>query len=213
MPRRSPAAVPLPVTPRGERTRRKLVHAAEVVFGEKGYEQASIADITREAGVALGTFYVYFPDKKALFVETVDNLGDRLRKELAKAVDGLTDRLLVEEAGLRTFFAFARRHRQLYRIVRQAEFVDFDCFRRYYERLAEPYARGLERAMAEGSVRIIDPETLAWCLMGIADFLGMRFVMWGGSRRPTDEVLEMAARFVRNGLELDAPRTAKTKAR
>lgn len=194
-----------PVTARGERTRRKLVDAAEVVFGEKGYDQTSIADLTGEAGVALGTFYVYFPDKKALFVEVVDNLGEKLRKELTRAVEGKKDRLEVEDAGLEAFFSFARRHRLLYRIVRQAEFVDQACFRRYYQRIAEPYAKGLQQAMDAGELRKLDPETLAYCLMGLADFLGMRFVLWGGGRN-IDEVLETAREFIRHGL---SPRRSK----
>lgn len=174
--------------------------AAEKVFGQKGYDQASIAEITRKAEVALGTFYVYFPDKKALFIETVDNLGMRLRKELSDAIEGRPDRLEVEEAGIRAFLAFVRRHKLLYRVVRQAEFVDPDCFRRYYNRMAAPYARGLQEAMEAGQVRKLEPEALAWILMGVSDFLGMRYVLWGG-RRSTDEIVALAVDFIRRGIE------------
>lgn len=194
-----------PVTARGQRTRQKLVDAAEAVFGQKGFEAASIADITREAGVALGTFYVYFPDKKALFVEVVDALGDRLREQLALAVEGLEDRLEMEKAGLTAFFAFCRKHRLLYRIVRQAEFVDEACFRRYYQRIAEPYARRLEEAMGLGQVRTMDAEALAWCLMGLADFLGLRFVLWKGSGATQEAALQTAVEFIRHGLSPRAP--------
>ncbi len=200
MNRRSTSPIAPPATARGERTRQKLVDAAEVVFGHKGYEAASIAEITQEAGVALGTFYVYFPDKKTLFVETVDKLGDRLRKELSEGIEGRADRFEVEEAGIRAFLAFVRRHKLLYRIVRQAEFVDPECFRRYYERMAAPYARGLETAMADGKVRRIDPEPLAWILMGLTDFLGMRYVLWGG-RRSTDDIVALAVDFIRRGID------------
>ncbi|MGC3999905.1 MAG: TetR/AcrR family transcriptional regulator [Anaeromyxobacter sp.] len=192
-----------PPTRRGQRTRQKLVEAAETVFGEKGYEAASISDITREAGVALGTFYVYFEDKKTLFVEVVDGLGARLRGELAEAIDGLTDRLEVERAGIQAFFAFVTRHRLLYRVVRQAEFVDEETFRRYYRSFAEPYARGLQLAQAAGQVRPLDPEALAYCLMAIADFLGMRYVLWGRGRG-LDQALETALELVRHGMALDA---------
>ena len=85
----SPAERLVPATPRGQRTRQRLLQAAETVFGEKGYEHASIADITREAEVALGTFYVYFPDKQSIFVEVVDELGARLRRLIAEAVEEL----------------------------------------------------------------------------------------------------------------------------
>ncbi|MDC0712131.1 TetR/AcrR family transcriptional regulator [Stigmatella sp. ncwal1] len=190
----------LPVTPRGQKTRQKLLRAAESVFGEKGYERASIADITRKGGVALGTFYVYFPDKQSIFVEVVDELGERLRRLIAEAVSGLKDRLQVERTGLRTFFEFARKHPNLYRVVRQAEFVDEACYRRYYDRFARGYVSGLTQAMDAGQVRRMDPEVLAYCLMGIGDFLGMRWVMWEDDPG-LERVLDTAMALIRHGLE------------
>jgi AcrR family transcriptional regulator len=177
------------------------VEAAERVFGEKGFERASISDITREAGVALGTFYVYFEDKKALLVEVVDALSARLKERLARATTGLTDRVEVERAGFHAFFEFVTEHRLLYRVVRQAEFVDEECFRRYYRGFAVPYARALEQAQERGQLRRIEPEALAYCLMGIADFLGMRFVLWGRGRG-AEAALEAALSFIRNGMSL-----------
>lgn len=166
-----------------------------------GYERASIVEITQRAGVAQGTFYVYFPDKKAIFVELVRELSHRLRQELAQAVAGLSDRMEIERVGFRTFFTFAHKHRNLYKIVRQAEFVDEEVFRWYYRRLAEGYARGLAQAMEEEQIRRLDPECLAYCLMGIGDFLGMRWVLWNGER-PPDRVLEDMMVFIRRGIDL-----------
>lgn len=190
-----------PITPRGQQTRQKLLEAAEAVFGEKGYERASIVEITRRAGVAQGTFYVYFSDKKAAFVELVRELSHRLRREIAERVAGLSDRLEIERVGFRTFFTFAHKHRNLYKIVRQAEFVDEEVFRWYYRRLAEGYARGLAQAMEKEQIRRLDPECLAYCLMGIGDFLGMRWVLWDGES-PPDEVFEDMMAFIRHGIDL-----------
>ena len=204
-----PPARLLPLTPRGQRTRERLLKAAETVFGDRGYERASIADITREADVALGTFYVYFPDKQSIFVEVVDELGARLRRLIAEAVAGCEDRLAVEREGLRTFFRFASRNRNLYRIVRQAEFVDEACYRRYYDRFAKGYVSGLKHAMDAGEVRRLDPEALAYCLMGMGDFLGMRWVLWQGEGG-LEHVLDTAMEFIRHGLETKkGPRPAR----
>lgn len=192
-------AASLPVSARGRRTRERIMAAAETVFGERGYEAASIAEITRRADVAQGTFYLYFPDKRAAFVGLVEDLGHRLRRELATAVTGAPDRLAVEEAGFRAFFAFVARHRNLYRIVRQAEFVDEATYRRYYAGLAAGYARGLARAMDAGEIRRGEPETLAYALMGVADFIGMRWVLWAGEAPPREVVDEVMA-LIRDGL-------------
>ncbi|MFZ5445540.1 MAG: TetR/AcrR family transcriptional regulator [Myxococcota bacterium] len=187
------------LTVRGQRTRAELLEAAELVFGERGFEHTSISEITRRAGVALGTFYVYFPHKQAIFVELVDELGRRLREALHTAVEGQTSRLEKERAGFRAFFEFAGKHRNLYRIVRQAEFVDEAAYHRYYRGLALAYSRGLTRAMEVKDIGRYDAEVLAYALMGIADFIGMRFVVWDDPKeleRVTDEVIH----FVQHGL-------------
>ncbi|MBZ4421531.1 TetR/AcrR family transcriptional regulator [Myxococcus sp. RHSTA-1-4] len=189
-----------PVTPRGQRTRAKLLKAAESVFGEKGYERASIADITRKGGVALGTFYVYFPDKQSIFVEVVDELGSRLRRLIGESTAGCKSRMEVEREGLRTFFQFVRQHPNLYRVVRQAEFVDEACYRRYYDRFAKGYVRGLTLAMEAGEVRTMDPEALAYCLMGIGDFLGMRWILWEDNPG-MERVLDTAMSLIQHGLD------------
>ena len=202
-----------PVTQRGQKARLRLLHAAEKVFGEKGYEGASVAEICQQAESALGSFYVYFPDKKAAFVELVDGLGSRLRGELAAAVQGIEHRLDVERAGLRAFLTFASKHRRLYRIVGQAEFVDEPCFRRYHERLADGYAAGLKGAMRRGEIRTLDSAVLAYSLMGMADFVGMRWVLWE-EKPPIDHVVDVMMDLLRSGVAMTEPKpTRKTKSK
>lgn len=183
-----------PQTERGQRTRQHLLDAAEAVFGDMPFEHASISEITRRAGVALGTFYVYFPHKQAIFVELVDELGTRLRQALGAAIAKETTRLGKERAGFRAFFEFAGKHRNLYRVVRQAEFVDEAAYHRYYRTLGSAYARGLLDAMEKGEIGRFDPEIIAFALMGMADMIGMRFVLWENPQKLdaiVDEVVEM----------------------
>ena len=56
-----------PRTERGRRTRRALLDAAAIEFGERGFHESSIVGITQRAGVALGSFYTYFESKEAVF--------------------------------------------------------------------------------------------------------------------------------------------------
>ncbi|MCX4244968.1 TetR/AcrR family transcriptional regulator [Paraliomyxa miuraensis] len=190
-----------PATARGQRTRNKLLAAAETVFGDMGYERASIVEITRAAGVAQGTFYVYFPSKKAVFVELVWELNRKLRRSLRAATDALVDpdRFELERVGALTFLRFVQEHKDLYRIVRQAEFVDEELFREYYRELSAGYRRGLEQSMDKGEIRRFDPEALVYMLMGILDFVGMRWVLWE-NELPSEAVIEDMVRFIRDGL-------------
>lgn len=61
-----------------EQRRIDLLRAARDVFAKKGYHEAKIDDIATAARVAKGTFYLYFPDKRSVFVELVDSLFARL---------------------------------------------------------------------------------------------------------------------------------------
>ncbi|MBL8953573.1 MAG: TetR/AcrR family transcriptional regulator [Myxococcaceae bacterium] len=188
-----------PTTERGQRTRQHLLDAAESVFGDTPFEHASISEITRRAGVALGTFYVYFPHKQAIFVELVDELGTRLREALNAEVKKASARLDKERAGFRAFFEFAGKHRNLYRVVRQAEFVDEAAYHRYYRTLGNAYAKGLKSAMESGEIGRFDPEIVAFALMGMADMIGMRFVLWESPQK-LDQVVDEVVELMTHGL-------------
>jgi len=194
-------SVTLPPTARGRATRQALLDAAEEVFGEFTYERASVAEITRRAGVAQGTFYVYFPDKKAAFIELVKELNHGLRKAIAMSIEGLTDRIAIERTGFRTFYDYVSRHNALYKIVREAEFVSPEIYRWHYGRLAEGYVKGLEAAIADGQLRPdLDVHTISYVLMGIAEFTGGQWVL-GEGRPPPDDVFEQIIGFVERGLD------------
>lgn len=192
------------MTEKGKATRQALLTTAEQVFGEEGYDGASVAEITRRAGVAQGTFYVHFPEKSATFNELVDHVNHKVRETSAEAIAGLTDRLEIERAGFEAFFDYVDEHPGIYRIIRDAEFAAPEAHRRHYARLAEGYAEGLAKAMGEGQIADdIDPELLAYLLMGIAEFLGGRLDDWS-DRLPREEVFAQLMRFVARGLGADS---------
>ncbi len=70
---------------RGRATRDRLKAAARRVLDRKGYSQMTVADVTREAGVAAGLFHRYFPDLQTLTVElageALEELADTTRIE------------------------------------------------------------------------------------------------------------------------------------
>lgn len=189
-----------PSTERGESTRERLLEAAERLFGSEGYHRTSVAGITREAEVGHGTFYLYFDSKEDIFRELVRHLSHELRSTIARAVEGLEDRLEVERVGFRTFFEFVGEHRNLYNIVNEADSVDRGLSRWYYERIGEGYAAGLRQAMEEGQIRRMNPEALAYCLAGVGHMVGVRWVLWE-DRQPPDEWMETLMSFLRHGLE------------
>ncbi len=200
-----------PLTKRGEATRRRLLEAAEVVFAEQGYHEASIVKITERAGIGLGTFYLYFDSKQSIFEALVVDLNRRVRHSMSEAMAGAPSRLEAERAGFAGFFRFTAEHPALYRVVREAEFVSPEVLRLHYTRIVEGYEAGLRAAQEAGDVdRALDPETTAWALMGMGELIGMRFLLWerDADGRPPAQldpvVFDGMTRFIDNAL---APRT------
>jgi AcrR family transcriptional regulator len=199
--------LPVPETARGHRTRTALLDAAEAVFGDLGYERASITAITQSADVAQGTFYKYFPSKHAIFVELVTDFAVRVRHALAEAAHAAPEgsRAEVERRGFEAMFAFALEHPGLYHVVRESQFVAPATYRWYYESFVSAYIQSFPR-LAGRSRKKIDVETLGWSMAGIADMLGLRWVIWE-HRLPPASALDQLVELLAHGFEgmLDRP--------
>jgi len=189
----------LPKTSRGERTRQRLLVAAERQIGSRGYAETSVVSITGEARVAQGTFYVYFRSKEDVLRELVQRMGQRLRRALTLATAGIPDRLEAERQGLHAFFAFVRKNRNLYRVVEEAQFVDEAIYRKYYTDFAAGYRVVLEAAVARGDISPGDAEARAWALMGVSHMAGRRFALWD-TETPFEPVVEALFDFIAHGL-------------
>ena len=180
-----------PLSQRGLDTRRRLLDAAESVFGDVGYHDASVVKVAEAAGVAAGTFYLYFDSKKAIFDELVRDLNRRVRHAMKEGSAKGTSRLESELLGFDAYFRFTSDHPALYRIIRQAEFVSPEMLEYHYERLSAGYVEALQEAKERGEVGDIDPDTTAWGLMGIGELIGMRWLLWGDGEMPEHVIAEV----------------------
>ncbi|PHQ68287.1 MAG: TetR family transcriptional regulator [Robiginitomaculum sp.] len=188
-----------PKTARGLRTRDKILKAAASEFGSKGYHETGITDITKTAGVALGTFYTYYKSKEVVFRALVSHMGELTREWIAKRIAGAPDRLTAERMGIAAFIEFAREHKDLYRIIMEAQFVAKDSYIEYYTVFAESYARNLADAADKGEIRSGHDEERAWALIGMSVFLGLKYGVWDESRDP-DDIADAIGDLLENGL-------------
>jgi AcrR family transcriptional regulator len=192
-----------PLLKRGLDTRRRLLDAAERVFGELGFHDASIVKLADAAGVASGTFYLYFDSKKAIFVELMRDLNRRIRHAMSEGAARGTTRLESELLGFDAYFRFTSEHPALYRIIRQSEFVAPEMLRYHYDRVAEGYVIALEKAMEAGEIGPVDAEVTAYALMGLGELVGMRWILWGDGAPVPGRVSDELARIIRRILEAD----------
>lgn len=189
-----------PRTERGRKTLRLLLDAAAAEFGEKGFHESSIVSITQRAGVALGSFYTYFDSKDSLFQALVRDMSAQVRNTVGPVMAAETDRMEGERKGLAEFLAFVRDHKELYRIIDEAEFVDPPSYRAHYENTVAGYVASLKDAAAKGQIRDDVEEVHAWAIVGMNVFLGLRYGVMGEDRNVQD-VADIAADLLTNGLK------------
>lgn len=61
-----------------KQTRKRIIEAGCRLFRTKGYKQTKVSEITTALDVGKGTFYFYFSDKKALFLECIPKIFNEL---------------------------------------------------------------------------------------------------------------------------------------
>ena len=190
----------VPRTDRGRRTQRAILDAAAAEFGEKGFHESSIVSITIRAGVALGSFYTYFESKEALFTALVQDMSGRVRDHVAPVLSAHSGTAIEGEgAALKAFLDFARDHKEIYRIIDEAEFVAPDDWRAHYVNTAARILERLQAAHARGELAVEPDEAQAWAIMGMNVFLGLRF----GVMDPAADLAQVARsanRLLQSGL-------------
>ena len=188
-----------PRTDRGRRTLRALLDAAAAEFGEKGFHESSVVSITSRAGIALGSFYTYFDSKETLFRALVNDMSGQVRDHVAPVLPGHGDQIDAEGRALEAFLGFAREHKEIYRIIDEAEFVAPDAWNAHYRGTVDRIVERLRAAQARGELSGPVDEAHAWAIMGMNVFLGLRYGVLG-EERSVAEVASVANAMIRHGL-------------
>ncbi len=190
-----------PKTKKGRETLNRIVSAAAQVFYEKGYHSASINDITRLAGVASGTFYVYFDGKYNLYKFLLLQCSHMIRKHLYESTKNCKSRREIEEVGLREWLKFVDQNKYMYHVIWESLYIDKELFVEYYVNFAKNYIKGLDIAKKEGELNTeIDSEVLAFTLMGASNFLGLNYGLFKDGRYDHEMVVESFMKILNGGL-------------
>lgn len=188
-----------PKTKRGIQTRNKLLRAAEYCFGIKGYHESSITEITQKAGVSLGNFYTYFQSKYQIFEALLWEMQNELLRLIKHRTEGIDDRIEKEREGFKALFYFIKERPYWYRLFPQAEFVDKELHRKTMDRFAGLYIKRIEEAIGKGEIRPANAEMLVYSFMGIANYLGMKWVLWD-KKEVDDELIDELMDFIKYGI-------------
>lgn len=138
--------------------RKAILDAALDVFAERGFAAARLEDVAARAGIAKGTIYLYFADKRALFMELARGAAAPMLERMAAlaAIDAPMAQVLPVMADLFREQVLGTRRKEILRLI-IAEGVRFPELAEFHHReiisRAIPLLRGmLERAHARGEI-------------------------------------------------------------
>ncbi len=148
-------------------TRGRLLEAAKRVFSEKGYHEAQISHIINRAGVARGTFYLYFRSKEEIFKELLKEVVEELKKRI-KVINLSEDPLEQITENIARVLDFTLEERELARIVlqRNSDPNLFFVIDKFFEDILEMIKGSLNKGILIGVIRPCNTELMARVILG-----------------------------------------------
>lgn len=189
-----------PKSERGRATLEKLCKAAEIVFATKGYAGTRIQDITNEAGVAVGSFYVYFHNKRSIFRYVLDSISHNIRKESAIAIQGLEKRYDIEKAGAKAYMNYAVKNPELFKILSESLYADPEFYKRYYETFSARYVARMKKAKEKDELKDVNLEIASYFIMGFLSYWSMKRAIFDEAKAIDPTEIEDMMEIMANAL-------------
>jgi len=181
----------------------QLLQAATEVFHEHGFHRAKVSDITAAAGVAQGTFYLYFPSKEEIFLELLRRFAadlreaavdfswtdqysvDRFAKELHRLLMSIFVVCVEQRRAAALFFGAAPSVSDEAAAIRAQFLVDVE----------QITARYLADGIEKGHVRPLDLESVSRAIVGYVLHTVTRTIVGEGRVDRLDELATELLKF------------------
>ena len=177
----------VPKTELGKSKMEKLLASSEELFASGGFYGTSISDICKHAETAVGTFYIYFDTKTDVYRYLMETYKKAIKDRLAESIRDCKTRYDKEREGLKCFIKYAVSSPNVYNIIWGSLSIDRQMFVDYYVSFADSYSRALR---SDGEVTALDTDSVAYMLMGISNFLGLKAMFTEMSDEEIDLMVE-----------------------
>jgi AcrR family transcriptional regulator len=166
---------------RSVRRRERILDAAFTVFSRRGYREAGVDEVGRQAETSKGGVYFHFPTKESLFLELLHTTADRLAGKVERAMAGVEDPIDRADVALRTVFSVFAGHRTMARLFLIDAVGAGPAFQaelqRMHERFSGLIAEQLEAAIVAGTIPPIDTAVAGMAWFGALNEVVVRWLM------------------------------------
>jgi AcrR family transcriptional regulator len=209
-----------PAGPSKAERRQHILNAARNVFAKRGYHHTTIDDIVAEAGVARGTFYLYFEDKRAVFSDLIDRFNAKVTMAIQRIDMGPDAPSIAEQTrgNIRGIIGVALSERAMTKILfTDALGIDSAFDRKlltFYDTVVQLLTESLREGQTLGIVADGEPRVLSYMTIGALKELLYQAVTLGLAEESADVLTQQIFDFVCGGyLRVDSPRRGEKKGR
>ena len=174
--------------------RNELLTAARIVFGKKGFHDASIEEIADMAEVAKGTVYLYYKSKKDLYLEAVRFGVELLNQKLKSRADDSGNCLETLRALTETKIVYFEENRDFFRIYYSelgklpGHPAAISLVRDLYTEQAKVFERVLREGIKRREVRSLDVEKMAFAIADLTRGIATQRLLGMSKARLADDV-------------------------
>lgn len=169
------------------------MESAERLFSSNGYRNTTIKDITSGAGLAVGSFYLYFESKKQLYIYIMKRFSMQMQEYLDSRCAGVEDVIEKQVSYIVEFVRYAQQNPACYNLIFESIYIDQRLFYDYYYNYAMRYVPIVER---NGMSKEMDPVVWSYISMGIGNFLGLKILAEGNVKERDYKILERTVRHL-----------------
>jgi len=193
--------------------REQILRSARDVFAKRGYHQVTIDEIVLDAGVARGTFYLYFDDKRAVFSELIDRFALQITQAIMRIITDDAERPVSEQVleNIRAILRTCLAERAMTKILlTDAAGVDSAFDRKlstFYDAVVQLLTESLKDGQALGIVADGEPRVLAYLTIGALKELLYQAVTLGFAEETAEVLTQQMYGFLSRGyLQSAAPK-------
>jgi AcrR family transcriptional regulator len=190
--------------PKTQARRAELLKIARQIFAEKGFEAATISEIVSRAGIAQGTFYLYFPSKISVVITLAEEMQVSIEQSLrASYAESVNLDAMIERSVASAFHVMSQSRDILALIHSGIRWPEFEearsrIFPPYHALLAEIIRRGQELGTVNPT---INPEATAVFIVGLVYYAADQCYVYHASLSAEVYITE-AAHFIRQALRV-----------
>jgi TetR/AcrR family fatty acid metabolism transcriptional regulator len=184
----------------------KIIQAATKVFAKKGFYNAKVADVAKEAQVADGTIYLYFKNKDDLLISILEASMDTFVAAVVESMEGVQDPVEKLKRFIALHLDLVRQHQDTAQVL-QIELRQSSKFMKEYAATKfREYLSLISGILEDGKKsgvfkEIVNPFIVKRAIFGAIDEMALEWVLMKKKKYTMDEVADQLCAMFIDGLK------------